>query len=66
MASILSEYSGRALGCKLHVAFNPEFLREGNAIKDLAHVSLACTSDVPQHMRWIKAGVTRLVLIMAS
>ena len=34
MASILSEYSGRALGCKLHVAFNPEFLREGNAIKD--------------------------------
>jgi GDP-mannose 6-dehydrogenase len=34
MASILSEYSGRELGCKLHVAFNPEFLREGNAIKD--------------------------------
>ena len=34
MGAILSQYSGRALATELHVAFNPEFLREGSAIKD--------------------------------
>ena len=34
MAEILAEASGRRLGQDLHVAFNPEFLREGTAVKD--------------------------------
>jgi hypothetical protein len=32
----------------------------------LAHVSLACASEGPKPLRWIKAGVPRLVLTMAS
>jgi GDP-mannose 6-dehydrogenase len=34
MARLLSSYSRRSLGKNLHVAFNPEFLREGTAVKD--------------------------------
>jgi GDP-mannose 6-dehydrogenase len=34
MSSILSDCSARPLGFKLHIAFNPEFLREGTAIRD--------------------------------
>ena len=34
MAEILADASGRRLGQDVHVAFNPEFLREGTAVKD--------------------------------
>ncbi|MGB7946806.1 MAG: UDP-glucose/GDP-mannose dehydrogenase family protein, partial [Candidatus Binatia bacterium] len=34
LARLLSNVSGRTLGKTLHVAFNPEFLREGTAVKD--------------------------------
>jgi GDP-mannose 6-dehydrogenase len=34
MAHLLSQSSGRTLGQELHVAFNPEFLREGTAVND--------------------------------
>ncbi len=34
MAELLAEVSGHVLGQDLHVAFNPEFLREGTAIDD--------------------------------
>jgi GDP-mannose 6-dehydrogenase len=34
MARLLADTSARPLGQELHVAFNPEFLREGTAVKD--------------------------------
>jgi GDP-mannose 6-dehydrogenase len=34
MARLLSNSSARPLGKNLHVAFNPEFLREGTSVKD--------------------------------
>jgi GDP-mannose 6-dehydrogenase len=34
MARLLADCSSRSLGQGLHVAFNPEFLREGTAVKD--------------------------------
>jgi GDP-mannose 6-dehydrogenase len=34
MARLLSNSSARPLGKTLHVAFNPEFLREGSSVKD--------------------------------
>jgi GDP-mannose 6-dehydrogenase len=34
LARLLANASGRTLGKTLHVAFNPEFLREGSAVKD--------------------------------
>ena len=34
MVELLAEASGRTLGRDLHVAFHPEFLREGTAVKD--------------------------------
>ncbi|WP_158055600.1 UDP-glucose 6-dehydrogenase AglM [Halorussus halophilus] len=37
LAPILAEESGKALGEDLHVAMNPEFLREGSAVEDFLH-----------------------------
>ena len=34
MAELLAKVSGRTLGKSLHIAFNPEFLREGTAVDD--------------------------------
>jgi GDP-mannose 6-dehydrogenase len=34
MADLMAETSGRVLGESLHVAFHPEFLREGTAVSD--------------------------------
>ncbi len=34
MAELLADVSGHTLGRDLHVAFNPEFLREGTAVND--------------------------------
>lgn len=34
MAELLADVSGRTLGQDLHIAFNPEFLREGTAVED--------------------------------
>jgi len=34
MARLLSNYSARSLGQGLYVAYNPEFLREGSAVRD--------------------------------
>jgi GDP-mannose 6-dehydrogenase len=34
MSGLLAHKSGRTLGQGLHVAFNPEFLREGTAVRD--------------------------------
>jgi GDP-mannose 6-dehydrogenase len=34
MAELLADVSGRTLGQDLHIAFNPEFLREGTAVDD--------------------------------
>ena len=37
MTQVLAESSGRRVGDNLHVAFNPEFLREGTAVRDFYH-----------------------------
>jgi len=34
IADLLADVSGRNLGQNLHIAFNPEFLREGTAVED--------------------------------
>ncbi len=34
MAEVLADVSGHTLGQDLHIAFNPEFLREGTAVND--------------------------------